>query len=170
MCARFQAGSCVCDVVFAGNASDTLANRPVVNGASDLRKDGMAKYPDDLRYSRDHVWVRVSGQAATIGITDFAVRQLGEIVSVDLATAGDQLDASDPFGTVESVKAVVEVFMPVSGAISALNEAVKEDPELVNTDPYGRGWLVQVKSPSTSELGGLMDSADYAKLIEAAAE
>jgi glycine cleavage system H protein len=127
----------------------------------------MAKYPDDLRYSRDHVWVRVSGQAATIGITDFAVRQLGEIVSVELATAGDQLEATDPFGTVESVKAVIEVFMPLSGAISAVNEAVKDDPELVNTDPYGQGWLVQV---STSQLDGLMDSADYAKFIEAAAD
>jgi glycine cleavage system H protein len=170
VCARFQAGSCVCDVVLAGNVWDRLANRPVVDGASDLRKDGMAKYPDDLRYSRDHVWVRVGGHAATIGITDFAVRQLGEIVSVELATAGDQLDASDPFGTVESVKAVIEVFMPLSGAISALNEAVKEDPELVNTDPYGRGWLVQVKSPSTSELDGLMGSADYAKFIEEGAD
>ena len=130
----------------------------------------MAKYPDDLRYSRDHVWVRVSGQAATIGITDFAVRQLGEIVSVELATAGDQLEATDPFGTVESVKAVIEVFMPLSGAISAVNEAVKDDPELLNTDPYGQGWLVQVKSPSTSQLDVLMDSAGYATFIEAAAD
>jgi glycine cleavage system H protein len=128
----------------------------------------MANYPNDLRYTTEHAWVRVRDQVATIGISDYAQRQLGEVVAVELHAPGRELAATDPFGTVESVKAVTEVYMPVSGTISEVNEALNEGPSPVNADPYGEGRMVKLRSPSTQELDGLMSSDAYAKYVESA--
>jgi glycine cleavage system H protein len=128
----------------------------------------MADYPPDLRYSDQSQWVRVSGDIATIGITDYAQRQLGEIVAVELPKPGGQFDAGQAFGTVESVKAVIEMFMPTSGTINEVNEALDDDPSQLNEDPYGKGWMVKTKSPSTNELARLMSSEEYATHVASA--
>ncbi len=118
-------------------------------------------YPQDLKYDREHEWVRLDGDVATIGISDFAQDQLGEVVYVDLPTAGDAVNAGESFGEVESVKSVSELFSPVSGEILEVNDALGDAPETVNEDPYGDGWMIKVKLADTSEVAGLMDAAAY---------
>src|ERR1700752_2083161 len=112
----------------------------------------MANVPDNLHYSKDHEWVRVEGDTAVIGITDHAQDQLGDVVYVELPKVGEGFSANESFGSVESVKAVSEVFTPVSGKVAAVNEALADQPEQVNTDPYGGGWMIKVKMSNPSEV------------------
>jgi glycine cleavage system H protein len=105
----------------------------------------MANVPEDLHYSKDHEWVRVEGKEAIIGITDYAQDSLGDVVYVELPKPGDEFAPNEPFGSVESVKAVSEVFTPVSGQVSAINESLADEPETVNSDPYGAGWMIRVE-------------------------
>lgn len=119
-------------------------------------------YPDDLRYSKEHEWVRAENGRASIGITSFAADELGDIVFVELPEVGTQLTQFQPFGVVESVKAVSDLYAPVSGAVVEVNEALRERPELLNTDPFGEGWLAKVELSDPSELDNLMDAEAYA--------
>ncbi len=121
----------------------------------------MANIPEDLNYSKDHEWIRVSGDAATVGITDHAQHQLGDVVYVELPKVGDKFDLSEPFGSVESVKAVSEIFMPVSGTVTQVNEALNEAPEKVNEDPYGTGWMIIVKMDTPSQVDSLLSAIEY---------
>jgi glycine cleavage system H protein len=120
-------------------------------------------YPDDLRYSKEHEWVRVEGGRATIGITSFAADELGDIVFVELPDVGDQLRQFATFGVVESVKAVSDLYAPVSGRVLEVNEALRDAPELVNGDAFGDGWMLRVELADDDELDQLMDSAAYAE-------
>ena len=122
-------------------------------------------FPDNLKYTKDHEWVKVDGNTATIGITDFAQGELGDIVYVDITTKGETLDKEAVFGTVEAVKTVSDLFMPVSGTITELNKALDQKPELVNTDVYGEGWMIKVKMSKPEEVSGLLSAADYKALI-----
>ena len=117
--------------------------------------------PDNLKYSKEHEWVSIDGDIATIGITDYAQDQLGDIVFVDVETEGDTLKENEVFGTVEAVKTVSDLYMPVSGEIIEFNSELEDDPEKVNTDPYGEGWMIKVKLTSTDELDSLMDDEAY---------
>ncbi|MCU1264701.1 MAG: glycine cleavage system protein [Acidobacteria bacterium] len=121
----------------------------------------MANIPEDLHYSKDHEWVRVAGNIATIGITDYAQNSLGDVVYVELSKPGDELAANESFGSVESVKAVSELFTPVSGAVTEQNDALQDAPEKVNTDPYGDGWMIRVKMSSAGEVDSLLTAAEY---------
>ncbi|WP_329496189.1 glycine cleavage system protein GcvH [Kitasatospora herbaricolor] len=126
----------------------------------------MADIPTDLKYSKDHEWVRPSGNGKVrIGITDHAQRQLGDIVYVEQPKSGDSFESSEPFGSVESVKAVSEIYMPVGGTIAAVNEDLNSDPEYLNTDPYGEGWIVQVTMSDPKHLDDLLTAAEYADYI-----
>jgi glycine cleavage system H protein len=118
-------------------------------------------YPDDLRYSKDHEWVRVEGSRATIGITNFAADELGDIVFVELPEVGAQLTQFASFGVVESVKAVSDLYAPVSGEVAEVNHALREKPELMNADPFGEGWIVRVELKAADEVEQLMDAAAY---------
>ena len=122
-------------------------------------------YPENLRYTKDHEWVRLEGSTATIGITDFAQRELGDIVYVEVETVGKALHANDVFGTVEAVKTVSDLFLPVSGTITELNEALANSPELVNTDPYGEGWMVKMTVDNAADVDQLLDAAAYEALV-----
>lgn len=122
-------------------------------------------FPADLKYSKEHEWVRVEGNTATVGITDFAQKELGDIVYVEIETVGEALDKDAVFGTVEAVKTVSDLFLPVSGTISAKNEALNDAPESVNTDPYNSGWMIKLELSNPSELDGLMDAEAYKKHI-----
>lgn len=123
--------------------------------------------PSELKYTKDHEWVRVDGDVATIGITDFAQGELGDIVYVEVETLDETLEKEDVFGTVEAVKTVSDLFLPVSGEIIAFNEALEEEPEKVNEDPYGEGWMIRVKMSEPSELEALMDADAYKELVGA---
>jgi len=123
--------------------------------------------PSDLRYTRDHEWVRIDGDEATVGITQYAADQLGDIVFVELPDAGKALEGSRPFGVVESVKAVSDLFAPVAGEVIETNAALTGDPELVNSDPYGQGWMVKVRVTDTAELDDLLDAEAYDALVAA---
>ena len=121
----------------------------------------MANIPDDLHYSKDHEWVRVEGNIAVVGITDYAQDSLGDVVYVELPKAGDEFAAHEPFGSVESVKAVSEVFSPVSGEIEGINEKLSDAPEKVNEDPYGEGWMIRVQMSKPLEVDSLLTAAEY---------
>jgi glycine cleavage system H protein len=121
--------------------------------------------PQNLKYTKDHEWVSVSGDIATIGITDFAQSELGDIVYVEIETEGETLGQEEVFGSVEAVKTVSDLFMPLSGEIIEFNAGLEANPESVNTDPYGDGWMVKVKMSDTSELEGLLDAAAYVALV-----
>lgn len=121
--------------------------------------------PEQLKYSKDHEWLRLEGEFAYIGITDFAQSELGDIVFVEIETEGDDLDKEDIFGTVEAVKTVSDLFMPVSGKVVELNPKLNDNPELVNKDPYGEGWMIKVQLSNPSEVNELMDAAAYNDLI-----
>jgi glycine cleavage system H protein len=123
--------------------------------------------PTDLRYTRDHEWVRVDGDEATVGITQYAADQLGDIVFVELPEAGRDLEMSKPFGVVESVKAVSDLFAPVSGSVASINDALTASPELVNSDPYGDGWMIKIAVADESQFDELLDGAAYDDLVAA---
>ncbi len=117
--------------------------------------------PDELQYTKEHEWVRVDGENATIGITDHAQDELGDVVFVELPAIGDKIDLDEPFGNVESVKAVSELFMPLTGVVLKVNTALEEVPELVNDDPYGKGWMVRIRIEDPSEMDALLSSEEY---------
>jgi glycine cleavage system H protein len=121
--------------------------------------------PSNLKFTKDHEWIRVEGDIAVIGITDFAQHELGDIVYVEIETVGESLVKEEVFGSVEAVKTVSDLFMPISGEILELNENLDGNPELVNTDPYNEGWMVKVKITDASELDSLLDSEGYKELI-----
>lgn len=123
--------------------------------------------PANLKYTKDHEWVAIEGDIATIGITDFAQKELGDIVYVEVETLDQTLDKDEVFGTVEAVKTVSDLFLPLSGEIIEFNEELESEPELVNSDAYGKGWMVKVKISNTSEIEGLMSDAAYKELIGA---
>lgn len=121
--------------------------------------------PEGLKYSKEHEWVRMEGDVAVIGISDFAQGELGDIIYVDIESIGESLEANEIFGTVEAVKTVSDLFMPISGEVLEFNEKLQDDPELVNTDPYGEGWMIKVKPSDLAELDALMDAAAYQELL-----
>ena len=118
-------------------------------------------FPDDLKYTKDHEWLRVDGDVAVVGVTDFAQSELGDIVFVEIETEGEELDAEEVFGSVEAVKTVSDLFMPVSGEVIEVNQDLEANPELVNEDPYGKGWMIKIKMSDPSELEQLLDSDAY---------
>jgi len=122
-------------------------------------------FPKELKYTKDHEWVRLEGDIATVGITSFAQGELGDIVYIDIDSVGESLDAEETFGSIEAVKTVSDLFMPVTGEVAEFNEELESTPEAVNEDPYGAGWLVKIKVSNTSDIDGLLSSEDYQKLI-----
>jgi glycine cleavage system H protein len=130
----------------------------------------MANIPDDLHYSKDHEWVRVEGNTAVVGITDYAQDSLGDVVYVELPKVGDEFAANESFGSVESVKAVSEVFSPVSGEITGINETLADAPEKVNQDPYGEGWMIRVQMSNPGEVDSLLTAAEYEDFTKAETE
>jgi glycine cleavage system H protein len=124
-------------------------------------------FPSELKYTKDHEWVKVEGNEAVIGITDFAQRELGDIVYIDINTVGDEISKDDVFGTVEAVKTVSDLFMPVTATVLSVNDALNNAPELVNSDPYGEGWMVKVSITDLSSLDDLLDADAYKALVGA---
>ena len=122
-------------------------------------------FPDNLKYSKDHEWVRVEGENALVGITAFAQGELGDIVFVDVDTEGETLDKDEVFGTIEAVKTVSDLFMPVSGEVLEVNAKLEDEPELINTDSYGDGWVIKISIADASELDNLLDSASYQEML-----
>ena len=123
-------------------------------------------FPDDLKYTEEHEWVLLEGDVATIGITDFAQDQLGDVVFVELPEVGDELESGKALGVVESVKAVSDVYSPLSGEVVEINEELPDVPELLNTSPYEDGWMIKLKISAPNELDGLMDASDYQSFVE----
>lgn len=121
--------------------------------------------PSELKYTKDHEWVKIDGDTAIIGITDFAQGELGDIVFVEVETVDEELDAEEVFGTVEAVKTVSDLFLPLSGKIIEFNEAIEDAPEVVNDDPYGEGWMIKVKIADESEINNLLSAEEYKNLI-----
>lgn len=121
--------------------------------------------PNELKYTKDHEWIKVEGDTAIVGITDFAQGELGEIVYVEIETEGETLDKEEVFGTVEAVKTVSDLFMPLTGEIMEFNPKLEDEPELVNTDPYGDGWMIKIKMSNSSELAEALSAEDYKKLV-----
>ena len=122
-------------------------------------------FPKELKYSKDHEWLRIDGDIGYIGITEFAQRELGDIVFVDVDTEGEKLEKEEVFGSIEAVKTVSDLFMPISGEVIEVNTKLDESPELVNTDPYGDGWIVKIRINSVSESNELLSNSDYEQLI-----
>ncbi|MBN1826339.1 MAG: glycine cleavage system protein GcvH [Candidatus Eisenbacteria bacterium] len=122
--------------------------------------------PEDLRYSHEHEWVRVEGDTATVGITDYAQNELGDIVFVEFPDVGDDVETGGPAGTIEAVKTVADLFAPVSGRIVAVNEDLADNPDRVNKDPYGEGWMIRISLSKPVELEDLLNAEDYGKLLE----
>jgi glycine cleavage system H protein len=125
--------------------------------------------PENLRYSKDHEWVEVAGEVATIGITDYAQHALGDVVYIDMPRVGDKLTSHEAFGSVESVKAVSEIFVPVAGEIVEVNEGLNETPEAVNTDPYHAGWMIKVKMDNPLEADAMLSAVEYEEYLSASA-
>lgn len=119
------------------------------------------KIPDELKYTKDHEWIKVDGEFAYVGITDFAQSELGDVVFVEVETVGENIDKEEAFGTIEAVKTVSDIFMPVSGEVLEFNEKLHDAPDLINQDPYGEGWIIKVKVADMSELDTLMDADAY---------
>lgn len=124
-------------------------------------------FPTDLKYTKDHEWIRVEGDEAVVGITDFAQRELGDIVFIDINTIGEEVAQDEVFGTVEAVKTVSDLFMPVTGTVLAINDQIDGSPELVNQDPYGEGWLVRVKLGNPADVEGLLSAEAYQAQVSA---
>ncbi len=122
-------------------------------------------FPAELKYTKDHEWIRVEGGIATVGITDFAQRELGDIVYIDIETEGEELQAGDTFGTVEAVKTVADLYMPLSGRITEINPDLEENPDKVNGDPYGGGWMAKIALSDIAEVDLLLDADSYAALV-----
>ena len=122
-------------------------------------------YPNDLKYTKDHEWLRVEGNVAFVGITHFAQSELGDIVFIDVDTEGESLEKEEVFGSVEAVKTVSDLFMPINGEVLEFNEKLEDNPELINSDPYGEGWIIKVSFNDDSEMGDLMSSGDYQELV-----
>jgi glycine cleavage system H protein len=126
----------------------------------------MSTIPSELKYTKEHEWIRDNGDGtATVGITDFAQSELGDIVFVDISSLNEDVDQDASFGTIEAVKTVSELFMPVAGTVVEINDALEDDPELVNKDPYGDGWLVKIKLNDPGQLGALLDAEAYGQII-----
>jgi glycine cleavage system H protein len=123
-------------------------------------------FPADLLYTKDHEWVRLEGDIATVGITDFAQRELGDIVYVEIETIGDKLNSGDVFGTVEAVKTVSDLFLPLRGAVTEKNSSLDSNPEAVNTDPYGKGWMIKMKVDNPADASSLLSADAYATLVK----
>jgi len=121
--------------------------------------------PGDLKYTKDHEWIKAEGDVVTVGITDYAQGELGDVVFVELPEPGQTVEMDESFGTIEAVKAVADLFCPVSGEISETNEELENDPEIVNKDPYSAGWMVKIRLSDTTQLDGLMSAEDYEKMI-----
>lgn len=121
--------------------------------------------PDNVKYTKDHEWIRVEGDSATVGITDYAQGELGDIVFVEIETDGEHLDQGDIFGTIEAVKTVSDLFMPIAGEITEVNDGLDDSPELINEDPFGKGWLIKVKLDDPSQIENLLDAGKYNDLI-----
>ena len=121
--------------------------------------------PENIKYTKEHEWISIDGDVATVGITDFAQGELGDIVYVEIETEGETLNAEEVFGTVEAVKTVSDLFMPLSGEIAELNEGLDADPEAVNRDPYGDGWMIKIKMSDPSQVNALLSAAEYKELI-----
>ena len=124
-------------------------------------------FPSELKYTKDHEWIRVEGDEAVIGITDFAQRELGDIVFVDINTVGEEVAANEVFGTIEAVKTVSDLFIPVTATILEVNDAIDASPELVNSDPYGEGWIIRVKLNNAADVGALLTADQYKSEINA---
>jgi glycine cleavage system H protein len=124
-------------------------------------------FPSELKYTKDHEWLKLEGNEAIIGITDFAQRELGDIVYIDVNTLGDEVSKDEVFGTVEAVKTVSDLFMPVTGTVLEVNAALNDNPELVNSDPYGEGWMVKVTVSDVADVEGLLDADAYKALVGA---
>lgn len=122
-------------------------------------------FPENLRYTKDHEWIRIEGNEALIGITDFAQHELGDIVYVEVESVGKQLNAGDIFGTVEAVKTVSDLYLPVPGSVTEVNPKLNQNPDLVNTDPYGEGWMVRMKFNEAADIEALMDAKAYQNLV-----
>jgi len=122
-------------------------------------------FPENIKYTNEHEWIRVEGDEAYVGITDYAQEQLGDIVFVDIQTVGETLNAGDVFGTIEVVKTISDIFLPVGGEVLEQNEALADQPELVNQDPYGEGWLIKIKPAADADFDSLLSAEDYKKLI-----
>lgn len=127
-------------------------------------------FPEELKYSKEHEWVLVEGHVATVGITEYAQQELGEIVYVELPEAGEKIVKDDPFGAVESVKAVSDIYAPVSGTVLEINDTLPESPETINEDPYGDGWIIKVEMTDMDDLKDLMNADDYAEYVESQKE
>ncbi len=123
--------------------------------------------PEDLKYTKDHEWVKIEGDNATVGITDFAQGELGDIVFVEVDTEGESLDKEETFGSIEAVKTVSDLFMPISGEVTEFNEELESTPDIINKDPYGEGWIVKIKVADPSEADDLLSAAEYKELIGA---
>mmetsp|Transcript_28228 Transcript_28228/g.92127 ORF Transcript_28228/g.92127 Transcript_28228/m.92127 type:complete len:127 (+) Transcript_28228:23-403(+) len=123
--------------------------------------------PAELKYTKDHEWIKIEGEVATVGITDFAQGELGDIVYVDVETLDEEVDKDEVFGTVEAVKTVSDLFMPLTGEVTELNEKLEDDPELVNKDPYGEGWMIKIAIKDASEIDDLLDVEGYKAVLGA---
>jgi len=130
-----------------------------------LSKERKMNIPETLKYTKDHEWVSIEGNIATVGITDFAQGELGDIVYVEIETVEEQLEDEAVFGTVEAVKTVSDLFMPIAGTVVEMNEALEDTPELVNTDPYGAGWMIKIELEDETDISKLLDAAAYQQLI-----
>ena len=122
--------------------------------------------PENLKYTKDHEWIRIEGDTALVGVTDYAQEQLGDIVFIEIEVEGESLDAEEVFGTIEAVKTVSDMFMPVSGEVIEVNPVLEDTPELVNSDPYGEGWMIKIKMSNADEVNDLMDAAAYKATLD----
>ena len=123
------------------------------------------EFPKELKYSKDHEWIRVEGDSAYIGITEFAQGELGDIVFVDVDTEGEELEKEEVFGSIEAVKTVSDLFMPINGEVLSFNKKLEDEPELINTDPYGEGWVIKIAISDVTELDELLDASAYQELV-----
>ncbi|MCD4772629.1 MAG: glycine cleavage system protein GcvH [Bacteroidales bacterium] len=122
--------------------------------------------PEELKFTNDHEWIKIDGDEALVGITDFAQKELGDIVFVEVETEGEELEKEEAFGTIEAVKTVSDMFMPISGEVLEFNKELEDAPELINTDPYGKGWIIKIKLSNPDEVNDLLDSTQYKEIVE----